>query len=322
MPLRRIAGGPLIRPGDLPDLPPDLVDVSSVFNPGAARDGDRVVLLLRVQTRGRETFLLRAAAREGFGPFVFDDAPLRLAGVEGLPGRVHHVYDPRLTRLEGDWYCMVAVDIDDGCRLGLARSHDLAEFEWLGLASRDDARNGVLFPEKVGGRYLRLDRPNRIVAPGEPPSGDAIRLSASDDLLDWEPVATVLEGRPHSWDERVGPGPPPLKTRAGWLVVYHGVATHFGAASVYQAGAALLDLADPGRVLARSRRCFLEPREPWERVGQVPNVVFPTGLLADAEDADGCAPPEAGVLLYYGAADSCVGLATGTVADLLDACAD
>lgn len=322
MPLRRIAGGPLIGPDDLPDRPPDLVDVSAVFNPGAARAGGEVVLLLRVQTRGRETFLLRATAREGFGPFAYGAAPVRLAGVEAAPGRVHHVYDPRLTRLEGVWYAMVAVDVDDGCRLGLARSRDLETFEWLGLVSSGGARNGVLFPEKVGGRYLRLERPNRAAAPGEPASGDAIRLAASDDLLAWEPVATVFAGRPHSWDERIGPGPPPLKTRAGWLLVYHGVATHFGAASVYQAGAALLDLADPSRVLARSRRCFLEPRETWERTGQVPNVVFPTGLLADAADADGCAPPEAGVLLYYGAADTCVGLLTGTVADLLDACAD
>jgi len=103
-------------------------------------------------------------------------------------------------------------------------------------------------------------------------------------------------------------------------VVYHGIATHFAAASIYQAGVALLDLEDPTRVIARTRRNVLEPREPWELIGQVPNVVFPSGWVVDGAPADEVARPDARVRLYYGAADTCVGLVETTVADLLRAC--
>ncbi len=113
-----------------------------------------------------------------------------------------------------------------------------------------------------------------------------------------------------------------MKTRQGWLHVYHGVATLFASSNIYQAGAVVLDLADPTKVLGRSRNNILEPREPYEQIGQVPNVVFPTGLIVDRYDADGFAEPESGVKLYYGAADTVVALATGTVAALLAACAD
>ncbi len=145
-------------------------------------------------------------------------------------------------------------------------------------------------------------------------------LSRSDDLLEWRPVAPVMNGRLHYWDELIGPGPPPVKTRDGWLLVYHGIATHLAGACIYQAGVALLDLDDPSRLLARSRDNILEPREPYETTGQVPNVVFPSGMIVESCDAQGFAKPASRVLVYYGAADTAVGLATGTVEGLLSAC--
>jgi beta-1,4-mannooligosaccharide/beta-1,4-mannosyl-N-acetylglucosamine phosphorylase len=120
----------------------------------------------------------------------------------------------------------------------------------------------------------------------------------------------------------IGAGPPPLKTREGWLLVYHGVATHVGGACIYQAGAALLDLDDPSRVLARTRDNVLEPRARYETTGQVPNVVFPSGAIVDECDDEGFARPESRISIYYGAADTSVGLATATVADLISACRD
>jgi len=113
--------------------------------------------------------------------------------------------------------------------------------------------------------------------------------------------------------------PTPVKTRAGWLALYHGVATHFASANIYQAGVMLLDLQNPCKLLARSRYNILEPRESWELTGQVPNVVFPSGLVVEAYDDQGFARFDSPFRLYYGAADTAVGLVTGRVADLIEA---
>ena len=95
----------------------------------------------------------------------------------------------------------------------------------------------------------------------------------------------LIEGRFHYWDEFIGSGPPPVKTRQGWLHIYHGVAGHFGSSNIYQAGVMLLDLNDPSKVLARSWCNILEPRELFELTGQVPNVVFPSGMIVKDFDA-------------------------------------
>jgi predicted GH43/DUF377 family glycosyl hydrolase len=129
-------------------------------------------------------------------------------------------------------------------------------------------------------------------------SGNEIWLSESQDLIIWRPLQSVLRGRRHYWDERIGSGPPPIKTREGWLHIYHGIATHFQSVNIYQAGVCLLDLDDPSRVLARSRDNILEPREPYELMGQVPNVVFPTGMIVEQFDKDEYARPESDVLVY------------------------
>jgi predicted GH43/DUF377 family glycosyl hydrolase len=110
-----------------------------------------------------------------------------------------------------------------------------------------------------------------------------------------------------------------VKTREGWLHIYHGVATHFGGANIYQAGVMLLDLKDPSKVIGRCRENILEPRDMYELVGQVPNVVFPTGWIIEEYDMDGFALPDSEVKIYYGAADTVVGLATTTVQELLNA---
>jgi beta-1,4-mannooligosaccharide/beta-1,4-mannosyl-N-acetylglucosamine phosphorylase len=135
-------------------------------------------------------------------------------------------------------------------------------------------------------------------------------------------VAPLIDGRFHFWDEFIGSGPPPVKTREGWLHIYHGVAGHFGSANIYQAGVMLLDLKDPSRVIGRCRRNILEPRENYELAGQVPNVVFPSGMVVDRIDGQGFAEPDSPVKVYYGAADTAVGLAETTIAELLAACSE
>ena len=145
-------------------------------------------------------------------------------------------------------------------------------------------------------------------------------LVESENLSDWRPVGPVMQGRPHFWDELIGSGPPPVKTREGWLHIYHGVATHFSSVNIYQAGVCLLDLDDPTRVLSRSRYNILEPREDYELTGQVPNVVFPTGLIVSHYDPDGFALPGSTVTVYYGAADTVVGAAHTAVDELMNQC--
>lgn len=315
----RNAKNPIIARTDIPDVPPEIVDVTSVFNPGAVMLDGCHVLLLRVQTRARETRFMVARSDDGE---TFRIEP-RVVPVNGLPrtyGTVHHIYDPRITAIGDDVIVILAMDTDRGCRLGVARTSNLETLELIGVASEDDSRNGVLFPERVGGRYLMLDRPNTEVGERRPPSGREIRLSESDDLTSWRVVGPVMSGRPRRWDERIGSGPPPVKTRAGWLHVYHGVATHFESVNVYQAGAVVLDLEDPSRVVARTRGNILEPRELCELVGQVPNVVFPSGLVVEGRREAGFAEARGTVSLYYGAADTSVCVATSTVERLIAAC--
>jgi beta-1,4-mannooligosaccharide/beta-1,4-mannosyl-N-acetylglucosamine phosphorylase len=281
--------------------------------------GDRTLLLLRVQTRGRETVLMVAESTDG-EHFSVRPQEVRIQGVEALSQTLYHIYDPRLTRMEDAVYVVFAVDTDLGCRLGVARTEDFEDFELVGSGGSEDTRNGVLFSERFDGRYLRLERPNRAQLDGGVTTGTEIVLAESQDLVNWSVVGPVMAGRPHYWDELIGSGPPPVKTRKGWLHVYHGVATHFASVNIYQAGVVLLDLADPRRVLGRSRNNILEPREPYELMGQVPNVVFPTGMVVAEYDEERFALDDSLVRVYYGAADTVVALATTTVKELLNEC--
>ena len=319
--MRRHPANPILARADVPDVPPLLTDVTSVFNPGAVKAGDRYLLMLRVQARSRETFMLMAESPDGFR-FAVRPEIVEFKGMDKVAERIYHAYDARITRLEGAYYVMFAMDMDSGCQLGLARTADFREFEFLGVTSSDDVRNGVLFPEKVGGVYLRLERPNRARPAGGPTTGSEIWLAESDDLVRWKARGPVMAGRFHYWDEYIGSGPPPVKTRRGWLHIYHGVATHFGSANIYQAGVALLDLGDPSKVIGRSRGNILEPREPYELAGQVPNVVFPSGLVVEEHDREGYALPASPVKVYYGAADTAVGLAVATIGELLEAASE
>ena len=316
--MKRHPKNPILTRADIPPIPPELVDVTSVFNPGAIKDGDTYRLMLRVQSRSRETFLVMAESADGVN-FKVENKIVDFKGIEKVKEKIFHIYDARITKLEGRFYIMFAMDMEDGCQLGLGVTDDFKSFEFLGITSNEDIRNGVLFPEKINGKYYRMDRPNKAKHTGGPTSGSAICLSESDDLIHWQYFATLISGRFHYWDEFIGSGPPPVKTRKGWLHVYHGVAGHFGSSNIYQGGVMLLDLADPSKVLGRCRCNILEPREIWELAGQVPNVTFPSGMIVESYDADGFAMEDSEVKIYYGAADTSVGLLVTTIHELIEA---
>ncbi len=307
---------PILTRSHIPDIYPGLVDASSVFNPGAVKDGDTYRLILRVQSRSRETFLVMAESADGVD-FRVENRIVHFEGIESVKEKIYHIYDARITRLEGRYYILFAMDMDSGCQLGLGVTDNFEKFHFLGMVSHEDIRNGVLFPEKINGKYMRMDRPNKARHSNGTTSGSTIFLSESDNLLDWKPVAPLIEGRFHYWDEFIGSGPPPVKTRKGWLHIYHGVAGHFGSSNIYQGGVMLLDLENPAKVLGRCRCNILEPREIWELTGQVPNVCFPSGMIVEQYDSENFALPQSEVKVYYGAADTVVGLATTTIDELL-----
>lgn len=320
--LIRVGTEPLLTRLNIPGLDP-----SGVFNPGAALVDDRTLLMLRVQTRGRRTLCIPAVSSDGL-KFKAAEQATEFIGLPEM--NVFHNYDARLTMLDQQLMVTTALDTDQGCRCAIWRAtgnptgafFGLERLEFISLAGDQDTRNAVLFPEKIGSRYALLHRPNLTQLDGGPVSGSAIHLCYSDDLKSWQDSGPIMDGNFHFWDELIGSGPPPIKTRHGWLHLYHGVATHFQSTNIYQAGAVLLDLKDPTKVLARTRENILEPRESWELTGQVPNVVFPSGATASQTDSEGFAPDDAVLNVYYGAADTAVGLARSTVGSLVAACRD
>ncbi len=316
--MHRHPKNPILTRDDIPDIHPHLVDASSVFNPGAIKFKGKYLLMLRTQARSRETFLVMAESNDGVD-FTVRDEIIQMKGMEKIKDRIFHIYDARLTSIDGKYYVMFAMDMEGGCQLGVAETTDFQEFNFMGIASNEDIRNGVLFPEKVNGKFLRMDRPNKARHSDGPSSGTTIWLSESNDLLNWDPVAPLISGRFHYWDEFIGSGPPPVKTREGWLHIYHGVAGHFGSSNIYQAGVMLLDLNDPSKVIGRCTHNILEPREIWEMAGQVPNVCFPSGWVVEDCDAEGFALSDSEVKIYYGAADTVVGLYIATISELLKA---
>ena len=315
--MKRYIKNPIITRENIPDIKPHLSDVTSVFNPGAVKFNDEIILLLRVQNRGRETFLLTAKSSSGID-FQYSNKKINFKGIEKVKDKIYHIYDPRITKLENVFYITVAMDMDKGCYIGLIKTNDFEEFEFLGIISNGESRNGVIFPEKVNGRYLMLERPNKKSTEGGVKSGEEIVISESENMIDWKMINTVMQGRFHYWDELIGSGPPPVKTKHGWLHIYHGIALHYQ--PIYQPGAVILDLQEPWKVIARTKYNILEPRELYETGGQVPNVVFPTGMIVEKFDGENFATDDSEVKIYYGAADTSVCLCTSTIMELINLC--
>lgn len=313
----RYENNPIVKKTDIPDIGTELADATSVFNPGAIKVNGKYLMMLRVQNRGRRTFFIMSESNDGI-TFKVEDKVVEFKGLENLEGKIYHLYDPRLFELDGSYYVIFAMDIDDYCCIGLGKTEDWNEFQFCGVVSKKNVRNGVLFPEKINGYYYKLERPNDFQIDGGPLTGNSISVSKSNNLFEWQLIKKIAYGNKNYWDELIGSGPPPVKTKKGWLSVYHGIAMHY--APIYQVGVMLLDLNDPSIVIARGSQNILEPREYYELVGQVPNVVFPTGLIVEEYDEDGFAKEESEVKLYYGAADTSVALATSTIGRLLEQC--
>jgi predicted GH43/DUF377 family glycosyl hydrolase len=266
--------------------------------------GDETVLLCRVEDRRGFSHLACARSRDGASNWLVDERPA--LGYDGSRAEEEWgLEDPRVTYVAelGRWIVTYTAFGRGGPGVSLAQTEDFATFERLGVAMPPEDKNAVLLPRRVGGDWILFHRPAAA-------AGLDVWLSRSTDLKHWREPELVLRCRQGGWwdSARIGMGPPPLETEHGWLVVYHGVRQTV-AGGLYRAGLALLDLERPSVVLRRSEEWVLGPGADYEVSGDVPNVVFPCGLVHHT-DTDK-------LFLYYGAADTRIGLATASRADVL-----
>lgn len=281
--------------------------VNSVFNPGAAVVAGQTVLLCRVEDRRGISHLSVARSADGATGWQVDKQPLVSPEDHG-DGSRWGVEDPRVTRLDelDSWLVTYTVYGPAGPGVALATTRDFRTVERMGVVLPPADKNAALLPRLVDGQFVMFHRPM-----SRPDRRADVWLSRSADLRSWSPPQLVLAARPGGWwdNVRIGMGPPPLWTPHGWLALYHGI-KEVAAGLVYRVGVVLLDLAQPERVLRRGTDWVFAPNARYERVGDAPNVVFPTGLLHDPERDQ--------LRLYYGAADSCVALATASYSGLLE----
>ena len=211
-------------------------------------------------------------------------------------------YDPRVCPIE-DRFLIAWCNGYHGPCIGLGFTDDFVKFEMVENALLPYNRNGVPFPRRVNGKYMMLSRPSDN---GHTPFGE-IFLSQSNDLVHWGGHRFVMKGV-HPWEStKIGAGPTPIETDEGWLMIYHGVLTSCNG-FVYHYGAALLDLDEPWKVIARTPEYLMSPQAPYELTGDVPNVTFPCAALCDSTTGR--------IAIYYGAADTVTCLAFTTVDEI------
>ncbi|HOK47424.1 MAG TPA: glycosidase [Bryobacteraceae bacterium] len=298
----RYAGNPILTAADWP------YPVNSVFNCGATKLKDGTTLLLcRVEDRSGRSHLCAARSEDGITGWEIDPAPTMLPDVERFPEEIWGIEDPRITYVaELDKYAVVYTSYSrGGPGVSLALTEDFRSFERYGVVMPPEDKDAALLPRRIGGHWALLHRPVTTWL------GAHIWISYSPDLRHWGSHKLVLKARLGSWWDanKIGLSPPPIETDRGWLIIYHGV-RQTASGCLYRLGLALFDLETPERCLLRGDSWVFGPEEPYERQGDVANVVFPCGYTI-APDGDT-------MYLYYGGADTCIALATASIRSLLN----
>ena len=283
--------------------------VNVVFNPAAAQLEGETIVLVRVEDLTGISHLSVARSANGIDEWTIDPEPL-LAPTPGIESEQWGLEDARVVFVpeQDRWVITCTAYGPAGPAVFLATTTDFRTVERHGVIRRPDDKNAALLPHRIGGEWILFHRPKTEFTGSH---GD-ILVSRSPDLHTWGAPEAVMQPRSGAWWDslRIGIGPPPLQTEHGWLLIYHGVKEVVGG-TIYRVGLALLDLDEPTRVLRRLPRWILSPLAPYERIGDVPNVVFPCGLVHDERSGE--------VRLYYGAADTSVCVATAQLEDLLAA---
>ena len=301
--LKRHLENPIIKPMDFPGA-------AAIFNPGQTMYNEKTLLLVSILHKsnyyngkpGATTHVAESA--DGIHFDINPEPFLQIPDIEPYNNLDLHPIDTRITKIDDTYYIL-----HPGCSswrtLGiLGKAKDFKKYEYMDIVSMPHNRGSSLFPEKINGEYVRLDRP------GGGDFGD-IWISYSKDLIYWGRHRPLL--KPYNyWNiTKVGPTPP-IKTEKGWLEIIHGVQIIPYHNAIYSLGAIMLDLEDPSRVIGKTESFILTPEEPYELAGRVPNTIFTTGAIADHNKDI--------IRIYYGAADTCIGLATGSLSKLLDLC--
>jgi predicted GH43/DUF377 family glycosyl hydrolase len=296
----RCPGNPILTAADWP------YPVHTVFNPGAVRLEDGTTLLLcRAEDRRGLSHLSAARSANGVDGWRIDPQPTLWPDPERYPEELWGIEDPRITYMEdlGQYAIAYTAFSRGGPGVALALTRDFVTFDRLGLVMQPDDKDAALLPRRVNGSYALLHRPMTEAAAH-------VWISYSPDLRNWGAHRMVLQARRGGWWDanKIGLSPPLIETPRGWLMIYHGV-RRTAAGSLYRLGLALLSLENPEQVLLRGDSWIFGPEAEYERTGDVGNVAFPCGsvLAADGDTLH----------LYYGAADTSIALATGSVRHML-----
>jgi predicted GH43/DUF377 family glycosyl hydrolase len=296
----RHPGNPLLSNANWP------YPINSVLNAGAVLlpDGD-TLLLCRVEDRSGLSHLCAARSANGIDKWRIDSKPTLMANPKEFPEEIWGIEDPRITYVpELEQYAVAYTSFArGGPGVSLALTKDFRSFERFGVIMSPEDKDAALLPRRIGSRWALIHRPMTAL-------GAHMWISYSPDLRHWGSHKIILEARRGGWWDanKIGLCSPPIETAEGWLMIYHGV-RQTASGSIYRLGLALFDLEKPEVCLRRGNSWIFGPEAPYERNGDVNDVVFPCGQTIGV-DGDT-------INLYYGAADSCIALATGSIRGLL-----
>ena len=281
--------------------------VNSVFNAGATLLPDGTTLLLcRVEDRRGLSHLCAARSENGIDNWQIDRQPTLLPDADNYPEELWGIEDPRITYVkELKKYVIVYTAFTrDGPGVALALTEDFKNFERYGVIMPPEDKDAALLPYRIDGKWAMIHRP--VSAPR-----GHMWMSYSPDLKNWGKHVLIMVARKGAWWDanKIGLSPPPIETPEGWLVIYHGVKQSCSGC-IYRLGLALFDLRKPEILIKRSSEWIFAPEKPYEQFGDVGNVVFPCGYTIGS-DGDT-------IKIYYGAADTCIALATSSVKKMLE----
>ena len=300
-----IKGAPIWRYSENPIIKRNPVKgVARIFNSAVMPfEGGFIGVFRGEQTNGIPTIYMGKSA-DGI-KWDINTEKIRFVDEDGNDFMPEYAYDPRLVKVEDTYFIIWCQDFY-GPSIGIAKTQDFKTFVRIENPFIPYNRNAVLFPRRINGKYMLLSRPSDS---GHTPFGD-IFVSESPDMIYWGKHRHVMGSNDNWWESlKIGGGATPIETSEGWLLLYHGVAGTCNG-YVYSIGGAILDIDNPSIVKYRCENFLLTPEEWYEERGFVPNVCFPCATVQNNETGQ--------MAIYYGAADSYVGLCFTTVDEIID----